>query len=214
MKTPTLLVLVTFVSALCAAPALAEDKRLQDAVKRLQSSNQRLSGEKAQLERDKAELEKERSGLDADLKTQRAAAARTKRELKAQQQAHTELEAKLGDAQKHEEELNAQLAALRAELEQAKTEGAQLRTRVANQEQTIGFWRTRIDACTTQNVKLIEIGSELAGRYRDKSCADAMLQAEPFTQLRRVEFENLVEEYKERLAKQRFDWMPEKEKTP
>ena len=50
----------------------------------------------------------------------------------------------------------------------------------------------QISECETKNVRLQELGQELLQKYADKGVFDTLLKKEPFTQLKRVEMENLV----------------------
>lgn len=50
--------------------------------------------------------------------------------------------------------------------------------------------------CAGDNVKLYETNLELIDLYKDKSAWDAFVQAEPFTQLKRVEIENIAQQYR------------------
>jgi hypothetical protein len=40
---------------------------------------------------------------------------------------------------------------------------------------------------------------QLLERYEKKGCMSSLLEQEPFTQIKRVELENLVEDYRDRL---------------
>jgi hypothetical protein len=53
-------------------------------------------------------------------------------------------------------------------------------------------------------VQLLELNGELLGRYRAKSCGDTLAEAEPFTGIGRARLENLIEEYRDRMAGARF----------
>jgi hypothetical protein len=44
----------------------------------------------------------------------------------------------------------------------------------------------------------------MMAKYRDKTCQDALAQAEPFTGLKRVEVENLLETWRDRADQARL----------
>jgi chromosome segregation ATPase len=191
--------------ALCA-PAVAQDKRMQEAVRRLQAQNQRLASERADLEREKAKLEQEkddaqksRSALERKVKS----GARERQDL---EDANTALELELADAEDREEALKARLAETEKALAAAREEGAQLRKRLANQGTTIGFWQAKTEACQAKNGELAKLGYDLVERYRQKTCGDITLENEPFTGIARVRMENLLEDYKDQVRAKRFDW--------
>lgn len=198
-----------------AAPGapLADEARLQEALKRLQAANQRLAADKAQLERERVRLERERDdaakardGLEGRLKSSRGAAAKTAAELEASQAAGRALEGRLTEAGMREDALKAKLAETEKLLAASRAEGEALRGRVATQASTIGWWQAQTTACQFKNETLADLGRELAERYRAKTCEDVQREAEPFTGIWRVRMEDMLEEYRERLTGQRFDW--------
>ena len=74
-------------------------------------------------------------------------------------------------------------------------------TKVAEQERRLGD-------CSVKNTKLYEVNLELLDRYENKGVWDALLQREPVTQLKRVEIEGVVEEYKYKISQQRVQVQP------
>ena len=59
--------------------------------------------------------------------------------------------------------------------------------------------------CETNNDELYRIGRELADWYARKGALNAILEAEPFTRMKSVEMENLLENYREKLEGQRLE---------
>jgi len=55
-----------------------------------------------------------------------------------------------------------------------------------------------IQTCMKKNAELYQISVELMDRYRSKGVVDALLQAEPFTQLEKVRINNLLQEYRDK----------------
>jgi hypothetical protein len=212
-------ILFTGILLFSAAAAPAEDRK--DA-KQLQAVNQRLAAEKAALERDKAvllrdkaALTKERDTLKADLDTQSEAATRNGAEARRLRAETGKQRAELAAAAEREAELKDDLAKTSAALKEAKQTGEQLARRLANQGETSRYWQAKTELCEAKNTELAKIGADLLERYRDKSCLDAQAQNEPFTGIARVRLENLMEEYKDRVAASRFktaDPLPEEEK--
>lgn len=195
---------------------LAQDKKMQDALRRLQAANQRLASEKAQLEREKARMDAERhdaakarKSLEGNLKGERGMVAKQKKELEALDEAKRGLEEKLAEAAKGEEALRQQLAQTIAEsdkaLAEAQARAEQLNKRVANQQQTIGFWQGETGACRSKNAELGKLGGELLARYRAKTCQDVMSENEPFTGIGRARMENLLEDYRDKFREHKFE---------
>jgi chromosome segregation ATPase len=63
----------------------------------------------------------------------------------------------------------------------------------------------QLETCAKDNVKLYDAGMELLERYANKGVWDALIEKEPVTQLKRVEMENLVQDYRQRVNAARFD---------
>jgi chromosome segregation ATPase len=203
---------------LFAAPVAAQDKK--DAAKRLQAVNQKLTAEKAAWERekallsnDKAQLTRERDTLKVEAEKYKGAAARNARKLKEESE---RLSAELAAAAEREATLKGELAKTTAGLQESQRGAEQLGKRLANQGETSRHWQAKTESCEGKNVELLGLNHELLDRYRAKSCADALAEAEPFTGIGRVRLENLLEEYKDRVSAARFrasDDLKDKEKT-
>jgi seryl-tRNA synthetase len=202
------------VAACLAAPAAAQDKK--DAAKRLQAVNQKLTAEKAALEREKAQLArekadltKERDALSDDAEKYKGAAARNAKKLREDAD---KLGAELAAAAEREGALKGELAKTSASLQESQRNGEQLARRLANQNDTSRFWQAKTQSCEGKNVQLLELNGELLERYRARGWAES----EPLTGISRVRLENLVEEYRDRMASARFragDEDKEKEKA-
>lgn len=59
--------------------------------------------------------------------------------------------------------------------------------------------RSGLRRCEKHNVRLCKLTEELADSYYNKSVGASLMQAEPFTQLKKVEMEKLVQKYKDRI---------------
>ena len=55
-----------------------------------------------------------------------------------------------------------------------------------------------------KNARLVQVNRELLVHYEKKGWLDAVLQREPLTQLKRVEIENIAEEYQDKIDRQEF----------
>ena len=61
----------------------------------------------------------------------------------------------------------------------------------------------QLEQCTIKNTKLYELNGELLQRYASKGVIDAMTRREPFTGLKKVEMENLLQELQDKNDEQR-----------
>ena len=71
-------------------------------------------------------------------------------------------------------------------------------------QETVVSQARQIETCESHNVKLLQVNHDLLGQYENKGFFDAMLQREPLTQLKRVEIENIAQEYQDRLDRLEF----------
>jgi len=193
MLTAALLLAATSVAA-----ADGKGDREREQLKRLQQSQRKLEQEKSQLARDKSavdsQLKEAQDKLDeAGRKAQGAAgrAAVLDKELKAARAEKESLAGKLAEAEK-------KLAETGEALRKAEAAGRQLDAGLKQTSQSLA-------ACEARNEKLHGYGTELLEKYEKKGCGEAMLQTEPFTQLKRVEIENFVEDYRDKLDDQKPD---------
>lgn len=118
------------------------------------------------------------------------------------------LNRKLGDLKKNSEavlgksrasytSLNENFQQTTQNLLKAESEKNQLQEAIAEQAQLVV-------SCEDKNAKMVLINRELLTRYEKKGPLDAMLQREPLTQLKRVEFENIAQEYQDRIDHMQF----------
>ena len=61
-----------------------------------------------------------------------------------------------------------------------------------------------IASCERKNLALYEVGRSLMDRFEHKTCGEVLADKEPFTGIRKVETENLMEEYRDKLDDQKL----------
>lgn len=209
-------VLSLLLVTMAVAPAwAANDSREKQMLRRLQQQVQQIDQTRAQAEQEKAtaladketaerELEKTRSDTAStrrQLAGERAARSRMERELQALQTERDALKARLDDTEKQLADSAALQRATAQSLAQAESEKKQTATRLTGKEQDL-------NVCQSHNGRLYGIGREMMQKYRDKSCQDALAQAEPFTGLKKVEVENLLEAWRDRLDREKLSATP------
>jgi chromosome segregation ATPase len=197
--------------ALLVLPAAAQERDRERAqLQRLQQQLSVLQREKAGLQSEKAQLEEKLKGAEAsaeELKSRAAGAAgraaQLQKELEVsrkgadgEKQAREAVEKRLADLQRRFDELTARQQETAAALAGRDGEAKALGARLAAEQQ-------RYATCGAANARLYLIGRDLLERYENKSCGAILLESEPFTRLKRVELENLVEDYRDRLDEQR-----------
>lgn len=193
-KNPSWLVLLV-VFAVMAGSSFAADKPAKDQSKRLQQQLRQAEQEKAQLNQKVSEAEsqlkvvQEKSTASKRLADEASGrASRLSRELESLRTLaaadKASLSAKLAEAERKLADLKLSFAA----------EKQQLETNSARQ-------RTALAGCSERNARMYKLGNDLLDKYEEKSCFTSVLQAEPFTGLRRAQIEKMVEEEREKLDK-------------
>src|SRR6185437_1613371 len=117
-----------------------------------------------------------------------ARASRLEKDIETANNGQTELRTQLDEAAKRNEELSGQ----RKQLEQD----------LKNKTVALAKQDEQRKLCETNNNELYRIGRELTDWYTSKGAMNAILEAEPFTRIKRVEMENLLENYRDKLEGQ------------
>jgi hypothetical protein len=181
MRKPELFgVVVMIVVALASNGACASDADDQKAVARAQRMLRQMSQERDALQAENAKLKSELEELNRKLGNQKKSS-----------------ESALAKSREGNVALSENLQKTAQHLRQTEAEKTQLQATVVDQAQLI-------ESCETNNVKLLQINRELLVDYEKKGFMDAMLQREPLTQLKRVEIENIVQEYRDRIDRSEF----------
>ncbi|MDO9219836.1 MAG: hypothetical protein Q7T90_02315 [Thiobacillus sp.] len=196
------------VASLLAAPAwAANESREKQMLRRMQQQVQQTEQARAQAEQeklaalaDKAVAETELKKLDATerrLSSEQAARGRAESGLKSAQTEMGALKAQLAETEK---KLADSVALQRATADKlAQTESAKKQT-----ELQLADNRQDLKQCRTHNGSLYTLGREMMHKYHDKSCQDALVQAEPFTGLKQIEVENLMETWRDQLDREKL----------
>lgn len=209
-----LLILLVLASAFSTSNAWSEDKRAsreREALRRAQQQVQQIRQEKTALEEKLAGFEQEKAAL-AQQKEKLAgqidgAQARAKSESAKRQQLQLALDAMTQEKQTlqtQKAELDQRLAELTTRQTSTDRELAQTQAQKKQAESTLLTRDRQVASCEDKNSKLYQYGRDLIAQCRDHSAADAVLRLEPFTGIKRVEIENLLEEYRDKLDAQKL----------
>lgn len=180
-----------------AAPDDAQ-KRERQMLRRMQQQLNEVQQQKSALDQEKATLEAalNKAGGEADAHRQAAASAaaritRMERDAGTAAKEAAELRGLLEAAEKRNKELSARHEELQQDLK---------RTTTALEKQD-----EQTKLCERHNEELYRIGRELTDWYTGKGAVSAMLEAEPFTRIKRVQMENLLEAYRDQLDGQHLE---------
>jgi hypothetical protein len=202
------LVVSLVLAGLCAAPTwAANDSREKQMLRRLQQQLQQTEQARVQAEQDKAAALADKAAADRELEK----AAAVERKYASEQAARGRAESGLKSAQTEMGALKAQLAETEKKLADsvalqrvtadklAQTESEKMQT-----ELQLADNRQDLKQCRTHNGSLYTLGREMMQKYHDKSCQDALAQAEPFTGLKQIEVENLMETWRDQLDREKL----------
>lgn len=205
---------------LSAAPTVAWPQ--QDPNKQASRERELLRRAQAaqkQAEEAKAVVEAEKSKLEAEARAARAQAVKTSGAVAKERKRADDLQASLDTITRERSGLLKDKESLGAKLDQTETRLKAVladldltRQSLAAREKDLAGVRqiaarqaAAIRVCEDKNLKLYGVAGEVMDRYRDQGVWDAVKRREPFTGLRQVEIENLLEEYRDRASEARVE---------
>jgi chromosome segregation ATPase len=201
-------VISLLLAGLATAPAwAANESREKQMLRRLQQQVQQTEQARVQAEQEKATALADKDAAERELEKLGA----TKRQLASANAARGKLDGELKSAQTELETLKARLAETEKQLADSlalqratadKLAQAESANKLSMQQMTNN--RQDLKTCREHNTRLYTLGRELSVKYRDKSCQDALAQAEPFTGLKKIEVENLMETWRDQLDRDKL----------
>ena len=207
----TLLLLCSVAVGSVQASSDKKANREREALRRAQMQLQQVQGQVATLEADKAKLGSERDlalkeskaaqskvrNLSRNLAEEKQQAAQLLKDLETHKQDLATTQTRLTDTEAKLAETAKNLVQTRQTLAQTEADKRQLEGVKSRQEREIA-------SCESKNLKLYQTGRDLMTRFEQKSCNEIMAQKEPLFGLKRVEIENLLEEYRDKLDEQKL----------
>ncbi|MEP7242123.1 MAG: hypothetical protein ABI885_00405 [Gammaproteobacteria bacterium] len=156
----------------------------------LQAENARIKKELEDLRKERDQLKSGRQAVDQRVQASTAALARSTAQRDSTEQELTQFKAKTQEL----------VAKFRETAETLRTVESEQTTT----QQTLGTRDRELKTCVDRNVALYKLNSEVLTRFEKQSTWSRVARAEPFTQIKRVELENLVDGYKDRADEQRL----------
>jgi chromosome segregation ATPase len=199
MKSPVIVMLAAVLLAFGSAPSLAQTARPNSgggASAQAMQQLQQLAAERTQLQAEmsrlKAELEAARKERDTLKKTQEGVVRRTRgaeSELARVQADNARLEGEVAREKQRVEELVTRFREAAVTLREVETDRATRTQLLAQREQ-------ELKVCVDRNSKLYALNADVLAKFEDQGFWSSLARREPFTQLKRVELENLVDGYR------------------
>ncbi|NOT10450.1 MAG: hypothetical protein HOP23_01205 [Methylococcaceae bacterium] len=164
--------------------------KLQAMVKDLTTERDQLKTEKDKLATEIEQVKKEKSAAAS-------AEDRLSNELSAQRSSTAEVRNRL-------EQTNAKLLEVIEKYKALNLEKSELTALHANLQNKQKWTDTELQSCEGKNLKMFEAAKEVLSSYEDKGVMDALFKSEPVLQFKSVEMESIVQEYEDRLIKQKY----------
>jgi chromosome segregation ATPase len=197
----------------------AYEKEIEDLGGRLALYQEKYLEKKAlaeQLLRTKLALEGQKRAVLKQLESLQAEKGAASASKIALEEKIREMEAEALSLNEQAKSLSSQIAALKEEkagLQRAHAQAEEAhkereRRLLAEQEaleSQIRKTNRDLERCEEHNATLCIIAEELVEKYKAKGVVKTILQNEPLTQIKKVELEQFVEEYHDRIEAQRVD---------
>jgi chromosome segregation ATPase len=184
-------------------------RQLQQQVQQMRQENDTLAARLAAAEQDKLALESETRQLGAAVQRARARDREVQTQEAQAQARHDalarDLQAMTADRdglQVRRDALERELAAMRVAL--GRAEESLVRGQIEREGliSTVARRDESLAQCGEKNQLLYRHGRDLIAQCQDRSVTDTALRLEPFTGIRRVAMENLLQEYRDKLDAQ------------
>jgi DNA repair exonuclease SbcCD ATPase subunit len=168
--------------------------RTQEALRQAQSDNADLTRAKSDAEQ---KLKAATQQIDAAQTSSKAAQASLHSKLASAEDTQADLTKKLGDAADR-------LAATNTKLNETAKQLAARDAELAQVKQGLEQSKSANASCESKNLKLYSYSQELLEAYRKKGVWASLSQKDPLLGLKEVDVENLVQEYRLKMASQKI----------
>ena len=209
------IVSILLATSLLANPVLAAEKK-DKAARRAQQMVQQIQQEKAQLQAQLDQEQQAKAAMEADLAKAQAENVAIKSKLSAANVKIDGLEVSLKEMTAERLAFEAKLMKTQIELQATKTALNELDVKYqgtiydlkVNEQQRANLTATSIqktkliDACVVKNNKLYDYGLELVKLYENPTDYKKVVLTEPFSQLKRVQLENILQDYNDKIDEQ------------
>jgi chromosome segregation ATPase len=187
-----------------AAIASAQQARDDGGAARLQAMVSQLTSEKTQLQAENKDMKTKLDAANADLKKARDQNADLQKRF-------TQNETALSQSTAANSRNTDQAAQLRARMDELVKQFRETIDNLAQKEResnelkaTLAARESVLSQCVTSNDKLLATGNEILDRYESKGCFSTVREKEPFTHVKRVQLQNLVDQYRWQLEDQKL----------
>jgi chromosome segregation ATPase len=175
------------------AHADAESDKLREALRSATAQTRSLEDQRSALQAKVADAEREKAALTSQVA---AAKAQVKEVEKTHREAVDEFNQRLEDR-------NQTLEKWKGAYEEAATVARTKDAERAKFEGEATAYKASTKSCVAKNAQLMKVGRELLRRYEGVSFGDIAVINEPLIGARRVEVQNILQDYDDKLLEQK-----------
>jgi hypothetical protein len=179
----------------------AQSAQLMQQLQQLASERTALQAEQAKMKKELEDLRKERDTLKAGQSASTAATQRARAESEAvaarAARDKESTESELTKTKARMEELVAKCRETATTLREVDTDRATVKDAYAQQTR-------ELTACVASNNALYDLNDEVLTRFENQSFWSSVAKTEPFTKLKRVQLENLIDGYRTRADDKKY----------
>lgn len=204
-KMRTILCSIVGLSCMLAFGANAQVQRSGNADARVSQQLQQLTSERSALQAENTKLKQELEQVKAQLQ-------KTGTTTKALENRNRALEAAAGRGTAASQQAEEQLERSRAQMQELVTKFRETAQTLRDVETERGAVQGQLatkerefKTCVDRNAGLYNLNAEVLDRMENRGFWSSVAEREPFTRLKRVELENLIEEYKYRADELRLE---------
>jgi DNA repair exonuclease SbcCD ATPase subunit len=172
----------------------------EDATAKVKAMLRRTQEALRQAQSDNADLARAKVELDAKLKEATQQLATTRSGLSTAQGSLRAVQGQQADLQTKFDEASTRLTATSSRLAETARTLATREAELATVRQELQQTKTADAKCEDDNAKLYTYGQEILDRYQHKGVWASLRQKEPLFGFRQVEIENVVQEYRLKMA--------------
>ena len=180
-----------------AAPRPAAADANNKAVLKLQTLVKDITTERDLLKTEKDKLASDIEKLKKDKDAAASAEERLASELAAQKSTNASVSSTL-------EQTHAKLLEVIEKYNTLNKAKNELSATHINLENTQKQTDNNLQNCEGKNIKMFEAAKEVLNSYENKSVMDSLLKSEPILQFKSVEMETIIQEYEDKLIKQKY----------
>ena len=193
------------VACVLALPAHAQVQRSGNADARVAQQLQQLTSERAALQAENARLKQDLDQLKAQLQKSESATKTLQARTKALEQNAGRGNAASQQAEEQLERSRTQLQELVGKFRETAQTLRDVETERDGIKGQLGLKERELKTCVDRNASLYNLNTEVLDRMENRGFFSGLAEREPFTRLKRVELENLIDEYKYRADELRLE---------